>query len=78
LIPISRIDRLVNTAEGIVVHFRCWCGYRGLWLTGRSQNTRTMTSDDVGVSDSSNNFGHDTADDMTATGDAATADACSR
>lgn len=35
LIWTSGIDRIVNTAEGIEVHFHCTCGHRGEWLTGR-------------------------------------------
>jgi hypothetical protein len=53
LISISRIDRVVNTPEGIVVHFRCWCGYRGLWLTGRrSQGIDATSGGDVATIDS--------------------------
>jgi hypothetical protein len=29
------IESLVNTEEGVVVHWRCRCGTRGTLLTGR-------------------------------------------
>lgn len=31
----SDIEATANTREGIEVHYRCFCGYRGVWLTGR-------------------------------------------
>ncbi|MGH3918321.1 MAG: hypothetical protein ACRDRY_23680 [Pseudonocardiaceae bacterium] len=35
LIWTSDIDRIVNTSDGIAVHYHCGCGRRGVWLTGR-------------------------------------------
>ena len=29
------IENVRNTSEGIEVHFRCFCGYQGVWRTGR-------------------------------------------
>ena len=29
------IKVVLNTSEGIEVHYRCFCGHRGVWLTGR-------------------------------------------
>lgn len=29
------IEAVLNTCEGIEVHYRCFCGHRGVWLTGR-------------------------------------------
>ena len=31
----NHIESLDNTAEGIVVHYRCWCGHRDTLVTGR-------------------------------------------
>lgn len=35
LLGYSNLIGLENTAEGIVVHWRCYCGTRGHSLTGR-------------------------------------------
>lgn len=34
----SDIEATANTREGIEVHYRCFCGYRGVWLTGRTKS----------------------------------------
>lgn len=26
---------IVNAPGGMAVHYRCWCGERGVWFTGR-------------------------------------------
>lgn len=31
----SDIEAVCNTRGYIEVHYRCFCGYRGVWLTGR-------------------------------------------
>jgi hypothetical protein len=49
LIWTSMVDRVVNTSEGIVVHYHCTCGHRGLWVTGqlarRERTPQTQGSD---------------------------------
>jgi hypothetical protein len=40
LLPERRIEALVNTDLGIEVHYRCWCGYEGSFLTGRSRRAQ--------------------------------------
>lgn len=32
------IEAIRNTRGGIEVHYRCFCGYRGVWLTGRTRS----------------------------------------
>lgn len=34
LLSTSQIERLEHGGDGIAVHFRCTCGYRGVWRTG--------------------------------------------
>ncbi len=29
------IETILNTQKGMEVHYRCFCGHRGVWLTGR-------------------------------------------
>lgn len=29
------IEAMLNTQEGVEVHYRCPCGYRGVWHTGQ-------------------------------------------
>ncbi len=31
------IEEIRNTERGIEVHYRCTCGYRGVWITGRAR-----------------------------------------
>ncbi len=35
LLGTSRIREIRNTADGIDVSFRCYCGGEGVWRTGR-------------------------------------------
>lgn len=35
LIFTSGVERVRNSADGIEVDYRCTCGHRGTWLTGR-------------------------------------------
>ena len=32
------IEEIRNTERGIEVHYRCTCGYRGVWITGRARD----------------------------------------
>ncbi len=34
----SDIEAIRNIREGIEVHYRCFCGHRGVWLTGRTRS----------------------------------------
>ena len=34
LLSLSQIEWLDHGPDGIDVHFRCTCGYRGVWRTG--------------------------------------------
>jgi hypothetical protein len=38
LLTPSHIIGLRNTIDGIEVHWVCWCGQRGCYLTGRRSN----------------------------------------
>ena len=40
-----RIEAVVNTPEGIVVHWRCTCGARGRLLTGAAARRQPRTLD---------------------------------
>lgn len=42
LLSTADIERLENRDDGIAVHFRCTCGYRGLWLTGAAAERRAI------------------------------------
>lgn len=44
LITPERILGLENTAEGIRVHFVCWCGALGLWVSGRGHDGHAHTT----------------------------------
>jgi hypothetical protein len=35
LLSAGNVENLRNTDRGIEVRFRCHCGYRGTWVTGR-------------------------------------------
>jgi hypothetical protein len=35
LLTARRITVMVNTLDGVVVHWRCWCGHPGRSLMGR-------------------------------------------
>ena len=37
------IEEIQNTEEGIEVHYRCTCGYRGVWITGRTKGNPRVT-----------------------------------
>ena len=37
------IEEIRNTKRGIEVHYRCTCGYRGVWLTGRTKDGPMVT-----------------------------------
>jgi hypothetical protein len=43
LLTPRRILCLRNTAEGIEVAFRCWCGGSGVWVTGRRAGDDTVS-----------------------------------
>ncbi|CAN5820546.1 hypothetical protein BH23ACT11_BH23ACT11_31320 [soil metagenome] len=34
----SDIQNIRNTQEGIYLHYRCFCGYEGIWHTGRTKS----------------------------------------
>lgn len=34
----SDIVKIRNTREGIEVNYRCFCGYEGVWHTGRTDS----------------------------------------
>jgi hypothetical protein len=36
LLSVGRIEAIRNTADGMVVEWRCWCGHRGRSLDGRT------------------------------------------
>jgi hypothetical protein len=36
LIFTSQVEAIQNTATGIHVAYRCWCGARSVWTTGRT------------------------------------------
>jgi len=38
----SDIDQIVNTADGIDVHFHCSCGLRAILRTGAGQTERLL------------------------------------
>lgn len=40
----SDIDRIVNTPEGIDVHFHCGCGFRAVLRTGAGQRERLLVA----------------------------------
>lgn len=40
LIFSSGVERVRNTERGIEVDYRCTCGWRGTWLTGRASRRR--------------------------------------
>jgi hypothetical protein len=42
LIWSSDIDDIVNTSEGIDVHFHCGCGFRGVLRTGTGVRERVL------------------------------------
>lgn len=35
LLSVGNVEELRNTDRGIEVRFRCHCGHRGTWVTGR-------------------------------------------
>ena len=39
LIFTSGVEGVRNTAEGIEVDYRCTCGHRGTWLSGRRRRS---------------------------------------
>ena len=40
----SDIDDIVNTPEGIDVHFHCSCGFRAVLRTGAGQRERLLAT----------------------------------
>lgn len=36
LLDLTSIESMVDTDTGLDVHFRCHCGYRGVWKTGHA------------------------------------------
>lgn len=38
LLTSRRIERIVQDGGRIDVHFRCWCGARGVWRTGKQRH----------------------------------------
>lgn len=34
------IEAVLNSPEGIEVHYRCPCGHRGVWRTGRASGRK--------------------------------------
>ena len=47
LIFSSGVERIRNTDQGIEVDYRCTCGQRGTWRTGRAAGTRRTAADAV-------------------------------
>jgi hypothetical protein len=41
LLPAGRIERLKATADGLVVHWKCWCGQTGRWHANRKLSAPT-------------------------------------
>lgn len=39
------VEEIRNTEEGIEVRYRCPCGYRGVWLTGRARDKSVVTEE---------------------------------
>ena len=39
------IEMIRNTEKGVEVHYRCTCGYRGVWLTGRTRGGPGVAGD---------------------------------
>lgn len=37
LLSHGNIELLVNSETGIDIHYRCICGHRGVWRTGRAR-----------------------------------------
>ena len=44
LIFSSGVERVRNTERGIEVDYRCTCGQRGTWLTGRAARRREQAA----------------------------------
>jgi hypothetical protein len=42
LLSLDDIERLEHTSNGIAVHYRCLCGYRGVWNPQRIKTRRTI------------------------------------
>jgi hypothetical protein len=40
LLSTGRIEAIHNTADGVVVEWRCWCGHRGRSLDGHTLTDR--------------------------------------
>ena len=40
----ANIVTVQNTSEGIVVHFKCYAGHRGVWLAGARFNSPALAS----------------------------------
>lgn len=45
LIFSSGVERVRNTDKGIEVDYRCTCGHRGTWLTGRTSSATRGAAD---------------------------------
>jgi hypothetical protein len=45
LLTTSHIVDLRNTTSGIEVHWVCWCGQRGCYVTGRGDTTQDTHAD---------------------------------
>lgn len=43
LLSFSDLEGIRNLPEGIEIRFRCSCGHRGTWLTGRVRKGRPTT-----------------------------------
>lgn len=43
------IEEIRNTENGVEVHYRCPCGYQGVWLTGRAEGKPRVTEESRGA-----------------------------
>lgn len=34
LLDLTSIESIVSRSRGLDVHYRCYCGYEGVWTTG--------------------------------------------